>query len=81
MPPNIMPAKVSVRREIVSMLWEMIEECQREAYYATSAREREIYLAKRDALTEIRLRVRDGQRDPSWLHRPPPLTSIYGDRD
>lgn len=52
--------------ECVAILTEMIEEAQREAEHCTARRDHEILIAKRDALTEAKLRIRDGRGNHRW---------------
>lgn len=68
-------------REVVALLFEMIEECQREANFAYTDTERQLSLAKRDALTELRFRIRDGKRDPMWVRRRPLEAAPYHEKD
>ena len=53
----------------IQTLLDMIEEAQREANYCMNPDDRRQILAKRDALTEFKLRVRDGRIDPHWTRR------------
>jgi hypothetical protein len=51
-------------------LIEMIDEAQHAINDPiTSADHRRILTAKRDALTEARIRIRDGAKDPYWVFR------------
>lgn len=53
----------------LAMLFEMIEEAQREANHCLNHADRQLILSKRDALTELRMRLRGNQIDPYWVRR------------
>ncbi len=56
----------------VKVLTEMIEEAQAAAHTALSERDRQLLLAKRDALSEAKFRIRDNAADHTWTKRIPP---------
>lgn len=55
--------------EIIDLTWTMIEEAQAEANLCTNHYVRDRLLAKRDALAELRLRVRWGKFDVYWCQK------------
>lgn len=68
-------------RDVLQMVWEMIEDAQQAANAAHSDFWRERLLAQRDALTELRLRIRDGKCDRHWLRRMRRELMHYMDHD
>lgn len=53
----------------IEILNELIEHAQREANCALYERTRASIIAQRDALTEAKKRIRDGEVDPAWVVR------------
>lgn len=64
-----MTGPVVVSDEVYALMNEMIEEAQTAANRAASENWRSWCLAKRDALTELKLRLRDGRAEPRWIHQ------------
>gem|GEM_PF-5276952 len=64
--------------ECVRVITDMVEEAQVEAHRCLSVRDRQILLAKRDALEEAKFRMRDGAEDTSWTKRIPAPNSSVG---
>ena len=62
------PADVSA---CVQILTEMIEEAQTEVNHALSELDKQLLRAKRDALNEVKFRIRDDTPDPTWTKRIP----------
>lgn len=63
---------------IVNLLEEMLEECQREARYAADRTDAMILFAKRDALSEVLMRVRKGRGNPVWARLRPSVVVELG---
>lgn len=61
-----MPVEFQEPAHIVNMLNEMIEEAQREANACVIDRDFLVLIAKRDAITEVKMRLRDGRYNPQW---------------
>lgn len=59
--------------DAIALAWDMIEEVQREANTRYNLWERRELLAKRDALTELRRRLRGDAEDPLWYARRAPF--------
>ena len=55
----------------VQILTEMIEEAQEQINHALSEIDKQILRAKRDALDEVKFRIRDGIPDPTWTKHIP----------
>ena len=55
--------------DCLEMVLEMIEEAQREANLTMREPDKSLILAKRDALTEVKFRLRDGVLNPRWTRR------------
>lgn len=53
--------------EVIHTVHLMIEEAQREANRAPTEAARQRLLAKRDALTEAKFRIRDGRVNSDWI--------------
>lgn len=62
------------QESLLQILTEMIEEAQREANISVNALTRYGLIAKRDALDELKFRLRDGRVNLDWT-RPPAFWS------
>ncbi len=56
----------------------MVDEAQTAVHRCLSSRDRQILLAKRDALEEAKFRMRDGAADTSWTKRIPKPSDPVG---
>lgn len=53
-------------KEILDMLNHMLEEVQHEANRAVRDERRQLLIAKRNTLTELKMRIRDGRANMRW---------------
>ena len=61
--------KAHTVEDCMKIIIAMLEEVQQEAHHCQSHADNRYLIAKRDALTELKFRVRDGRRDPLWARR------------
>ncbi len=54
--------------EVLGMINEMLEHSQQEANRAADTVLRRERIAQRNALTELKRRIRDGNFDPAWIY-------------
>lgn len=57
------PASIAA---VLGLIDELIDELQQELEVRPSRFDRKLLAAKRDTLTELKFRVRDGEKNPYW---------------
>lgn len=65
-------AEANTIHDVLAILIPMIDEAQVEATHCLHASDWRVMVAKRDALTELKMRLRGERVDPYWARRVPP---------